>query len=66
MQRQRIYAVKSVEQGVRRMLQTHDSPVALLAGRETLFFNSKRFGMFTLFKRYINLISGDLIFQLFH
>ncbi|XP_077302826.1 ionotropic receptor 40a-like [Arctopsyche grandis] len=45
MRRQRIYAVKSVEQGVRKMLQTPDSPVALLAGRETLFFNSKRFGV---------------------
>lgn len=44
MQKQRMYAVKSVEQGVRKMLQSPDAPVALLAGRETLYFDTKRFG----------------------
>lgn len=44
MKRQRVQRVRNVEQGVRLVLSQRR--VAVLGGRETLYYDNERFGMF--------------------
>lgn len=67
MESQKVFTVKSVEQGIRKVLEWPINKVAFLAGRETLYFDTRRFGknilyIFSIFNIYYSFLQELQIF----